>query len=234
MGNFVDIAGSILAQSERRLEVSAQNIANMTTPGYKRRTSFETLVGSDASATATDRSELGSVDFSVGKQINTNNPYDLAIQGGGFFAVRSDSGVVYTRRGQFQRDSSGKIETAEGYALQMQGGGDLVTKGAAFQVLGDGAVTENSEPLGKLEIVDFTDRQAVARNDAGMFSAADANVFRIETASIRQGALEASNVSTADEMVSMMGALRSAESGQRLVNIYDDLMGRALSVFGQA
>jgi flagellar basal body rod protein FlgG len=50
---------------------------------------------------------------------------------------------------------------------------------------------------------------------------------------VRQGAIEASNVSTGVEMVDMMAAIRRAESGQRLVNVYDDLMGRALTLFGQ-
>ena len=50
---------------------------------------------------------------------------------------------------------------------------------------------------------------------------------------VRQGMVEASNVSMADEMLALMAALRSAESAQRVVQVYDDLMGRALTAFGQ-
>jgi len=229
MGGFVDVASVILARTERRVEVSAQNLSNITTPGYKRRVSFASILANGA--TTTDQSV--STDFSAGKPINTSNPFDLAIVGDGFFCVRSPEGLLYTRQGQFRRDGDGRVVTAQGYALQAQSGGDLTLQGAAMQVLADGTVLEDGEARARLAIVDVKDRQSMAYADGGMFKVADAAVAPMDAPTVRQGMLEASNVSTGDEMVSIMEALRQAESGQRLVTLYDDLMGRALTVFGQ-
>ena len=229
MGNFIDIASTILTQSERRLEVSAQNLSNITTPGYKRRVSFSSLVSPGAAATP---QSIG-MDFSAGKPVDTANPYDLMITGSGLFCVRSADGMLYTREGQFHRGSDGKVVNTQGYALQTQDGGDLVLNGDPFQVLGDGTVLEDGQPIAKLAIVDVADRQALAYADGGLFSAPDSKVTKVDDPSIRQGVLEASNVSNGDEMVSMMETLRRAETGQRLAVVYDDLMGRALNTFGQ-
>ncbi len=174
-----------------------------------------------------------STDFSAGKPINTSNPFDLAIVGDGFFCVRSPEGLLYTRQGQFRRDSDGRVVTAQGYALQSQSGGDLTLQGAAMQVQADGTVLEDGEARARLAIVDVKDRQSMTYADGGMFKVPDAAVAPMDAPTVRQGMLEASNVSTGDEMVSIMEALRQAESGQRLVTLYDDLMGRALTVFGQ-
>ncbi len=233
MGDFIDIAGGILSRSEQRVEIAAQNVANITTPGYKRRISFSELVASGAGDAQTTSGISSYVDFAPGKAMDTTNPYDLAITGDGFFAVRSGDRVLYTRAGQFQRAADGRVTTASGLPLQVQGGGDLVLKGAAFEVTEDGTVLEEGEPVARLAVVAFTDTAAVTPADGGLFAAPDDLVVEVKRPAVRQGALESSNVSTGDEMVSIMEALRRAESGQRLVGVYDDLMGRALTAFGQ-
>jgi flagellar basal-body rod protein FlgF len=230
MANFVDMAAAVLSQAERGVEVSAQNLANAATPGYKSRVSFENLVGLQLDSAP----EATSFDFSPGKPINTKDPNDLAILGQGFFTVRGDGGVLYTRQGQFERTADGRLVTSQGLALQVQGGGDLVLDNGPFQVTSDGAVIQDGKPVGKLAIADVTDARKPASTEGGMFSAPGGDVVQVDSVSIRQGAIEASNVSTGDQMITIMQALRRAEAGQRVVNVYDDLMGRALQVFGQA
>lgn len=173
------------------------------------------------------------VDFSSGKEINTGNPYDLAILGDGFFSVRSGDRILYTRQGQFQRDNEGRLVLPQGFALQTQSGGDLVLKSQDVKVLADGTVLERGEPVARLAVVDFEDRHALAPAVGGLFSASADAARPLDAPSVRQGELESSNVSTGDEMITIMEALRRAESAQRVVNIYDDLMGRALTSFGQ-
>jgi flagellar basal-body rod protein FlgG len=229
MGAFVDSASLILAQSERRVEMAGQNLANLLTPGFKRRTSFASLV----SSTSPSAPMASAIDFSAGKPMQTKSPYDLAIAGDGFFTVRTGDGVLYTRQGQFRRQADGRIVTAQGYALQTEDGGDLVVQGDDFQVLDDGSVLEAGQPVGRLAIADFTDRQAASQVDGGMFSAPESAMTKVAAPVVRQGALEASNVSAGQEMVTIMEALRQAETGQRLAGVWDDLMGRALNVFGQ-
>lgn len=212
------------------METSAHNISNIATPGFKRRIDFsELLIGGDASA-----SQGRAVDFSAGKLVETGNPYDLAMAGGGFFTVRLTSDeIIYTRNGQFSRDAQGRMVDARGGVLQADGD-DLVLKGGRLEVLADGAVLEDGQPVGRLDLVDMTDPTRAVPTDGGGFAMPGDAVEPAKSAQVRQGAFEMSNVTTAAEMVSMMAALRRAETGQRLVTVYDDLMGRALSTFGQS
>lgn len=234
MGDFADIAVGILTSAERRLEVSGHNISNMTTPGYKSRISFETLLNSDQTGGADSSNSQIVRDFSVGNLMNTGNPSDLALTGPGFFVVRAPDGVLYTRTGTFHRDGEGRLVTSRDWPVQAQGGGDIVLKTNTFKVGDDGVVTEDGEPVAKLAIMDFAGAKTFTDAEDGYLTMPEDGMRGVATPGVRQGALEASNVSTADEMVAMMEALRRAEAGQRLVNVYDDLMGRVLSTFGQA
>lgn len=237
MGGLLESATAMLSHAERRVEVSAQNLANLTTPGYKRRVSFSELVKAEP-AVQNHQNQMptlsASFDFSSGKQVETGNPGNIAIGGDGFFVVRSGDRLSYTRQGQFERDQEGRLVTPQGLALQARGGGDVVLKSGDFQIVADGTVLQEGEPVARIAIVDFEDRRILFAGEGGTFEAAESDAIDVETPSVRQGVVEASNVSTGDEMVSIMESLRRAESAQRLVNVYDDLMGRALSVFGQA
>jgi flagellar basal body rod protein FlgG len=166
--------------------------------------------------------------------MDTGNPGDLAMTHSGFFVVRNGDSLLYTRQGQFHRDSDGRLVTAQGWAVQADGGGDIILKTNAFKVAEDGTVTESGQPIARLAVMDFIGRRDFSDAEAGFIRAPDNAMKTVDAPAIRQGALETSNVSTADEMVGMMEAIRRAEAGQRLVNTYDDLMGRVLSTFGQA
>lgn len=231
MSGLVETATYILSRAEKRVEASAHNMANVSSPGYKRRVEFSEVMAGQLRAAGPDSSSA--TDFTAGKPVNTGSKFDLSIAGDGFFAVRGPEQLLYTRQGQFRRDPEGRLVTSQGYALQAKGGGDLVLKGSEFEVAADGMVTEAGEPVARVAIVDFENRATMVRGESGLFAAAEADAADVAAPSVRQGVLEASNVSTGDEMVAIMEALRRAEAGQRVINVYDDLMGRALSAFGQ-
>jgi len=233
MGALIDIASAILTEATRRVEINAQNVANIPTAGYKRRIAFTDVLAEQQVNTAQD-SRVGFIsDFSEGKLLETGNPFDFAISGRGFFVVRSDNQTFYTRQGNFRREADGRLVTFDGLELQAQGGGAIVLRSDAFEVAADGMVLEDGQPVAKLALVDVADRSLLRDAEGGLFTAPAADPVQSGAVRVRQGVLEASNVSTGDEMVAMMEALRRAEAGQRLVNVYDDLMGRALSSFGQ-
>jgi len=235
MATLVDIAGSILSQSTRRVEIYAQNIANGATSGYKRRVafeSFEALVGKGENISSLPSNIQSAPDFLAGKLVETGNPLDLAIVGDGFFALRGPSGLVLSRQGQFQRDAGGRLVTPGGLALQADGGGDLIAPAGPLTIARDGVVMVEGEPVDRLALVDAP-HAALRAGEGGVFSVAEADMASLVAPVVRQGAYEASNVSTGQEMVAMMEALRRAETGQRLVTVYDDLMGRALTTLGQ-
>ncbi len=231
---IAEVAAQILSRAERRAEVAAQNITNASTPGYRRRIGFDEVLGPGAptATAAADRRDV--TDFAAGQLGQTGNPTDLGIAGDGFFAVRGEEELLYTRQGQFRRDAGGRLVNAAGLALQTMEGGDLIVGDADFQVSPDGVVTRNGEAIGRIALYDFSERSALSQSrDAGVFAAGAAEPLPVQAPAIRQGMLEGSNVNMGDEMVAMMEAVRRAETGQRLVNTWDDLMGRALNLFGQ-
>jgi flagellar basal-body rod protein FlgG len=111
--------------------------------------------------------------------------------------------------------------------------GDFVINGSDMQVLTDGTVVDGGEPVAQLAIVNFGDPSVLDAVGSGLFTAPSGSAVEVASPEVRQGMIEASNVSTADEIISVMAALRGAESGQRVAQVYDDLMGRAEAVFGQ-
>src|SRR5690348_15908342 len=124
---ITEIAGQILARSEQRAEVAAQNITNASTPGYRRRISFSELMDAATTpgAASPGQREAVAADFAAGQLQQTGGATDFAIAGQGFFVIRSDDATLYTRQGQFRRDESGRLVTAQGLALQSVDGGDI-------------------------------------------------------------------------------------------------------------
>lgn len=229
---MVEVAGSILSHAMTRVEVSAQNLANLTTPGYKARKPFSLqVVGDTNNSLVNPKSTPAAIDFSSAPLRNTGNPLDVAISGAGFFVLRSQDGTFYTRSGQFARAADGRLTSPEGLIVQSTSG-ELVVGANDVKILNDGTVLDGDAPIGRLAVVSFADTSVLRPVGAGLFSAPE-DAGQPVSAELHQGMLETSNVSTADEMVSIMAALRSAQSGQRVVQVYDDLMGRAVSAFGQ-
>jgi flagellar basal body rod protein FlgG len=228
MGGVTEIAASMLSRAFERTETAAQNLTNMTTPGYKAQRSFAGLL-IDSSQRANTKPAF---DFSAGALQNTGDPLNLAISGTGFFTVSSGAETYYTRDGQFTRDADGRLVTAGGFALQADNGGDVVVSQNNPQILEDGTVVENGQPVSHIGLTNFADLSALSAHGAGLYAAAQP-ADALATGRIRQGMIETSNVSTADEMVSIMASTRTAESGSKLIQVYDDLMGRALDAFGQ-
>ncbi len=233
MSSVADLALATISQAQRRVEIAAQNLANVTTPGYKRRLAFSTLVQRDATTVAAMPSTETVSDFRIGKMMRTGNTTDFAIAGPGYFAVRSENGMIYTRAGQLTRDRNGRVVDAGGNALQLVGGNDLIVKSSKFEVRNDGTVVEGGVSIGQIAVFLPADDKSL-RPVTGGFRAADAELIVAKDVTIQQGMIETSNVSTGDEMVVMMEALRRAESGQRMMNVYDDLMGRVITSFGDS
>ena len=229
MGGFLEAASAIISRAESTVELNSQNLVNMTSTGFKRR--FATFSQQLANG-STELSSTLSVDFSPGKETQTSNPADLAISGQGFFMLRSDGGTLYGRDGAFHRDGDGRLVTSAGLAVQAADGGDIVIPDAAFEVASDGTITAAGAPVARLAVVDFADPSVLAAASGGLFSAPEHAAQPVALPVIHQGALESSNVSNGVEMIAMMEGLRRAESGQRLVQVYDDLMGRVLTTLG--
>lgn len=231
MSGLIDAATAILGVSERRINLVSQNVANAATPGYKRQIGFSSLL---AAATVRDEPAFSSsTDFTQGKLLQTGNPFDLAISGSGFFQLRSHDTLVYSREGQFRRAEDGTLVTPQGDVLQQAGGGDLVLTNATAQIGKDGIVMDGGQPNGAVGIYAAASLDAMQPLGGGRYAAVEDAMTENDQAIVRQGMVESSNVANGDEMVEMMGALQHAQSGARLVQVYDELMGEALTSLGQ-
>lgn len=126
----------------------------------------------------------------------------------------------------------GSVVNSQGFVLQSDGG-DLILKVAAPEILQDGTVLENGLPIGRIAIHLPQDGEQLQPVSGSLFADNGQNLRMMEAPVLRQGFVEASNVSMASEMVTMMAAMRQAETGAKIIQVYDDLLGRALTTFGQ-
>jgi flagellar basal-body rod protein FlgG len=227
---LIESASGILSASERRLENVSNNVSNISTPGFKRQISFEEVMSGRESGSAEALRQRA--DFSQGQLSRTGNPLDLAISGPGFFRLRSGEEIIYSRQGQFKVGGDGNVVNSQGHVLQQADGGDLVLERAAVEILEDGTVLDGTRPVGRIGVYVAGDPAALRSLGGSTFAAAEDSMEDSPASALRQGMVEASNVVLGDEMVTMMATVRQAEGGARLVQVYDDLLGRAISTFG--
>ncbi len=247
-------AATGMEAQETRLGVTANNIANVSTAGFKKaRAEFQDLmyqqlrpagaptgastrapagleVGSGVRVVATQRMH------SEGDLKQTGNPLDLAIEGNGFFPVTLASGQTgYTRDGSFKLSAEGKLVTADGYALTSDI--SIPPDATAISIGVDGTVSasipSDTAPvaLGKIQLANFA-------NPAGL-TALGRNLFRETAASgtpttgdpgqdgigtLSQGTLELSNVKVVEEMIDLISGQRAYEVSSRAIKAADEML----------
>lgn len=234
MSGLIESATAIMRASERRLEITAHNVANISTPGYKRQHAFARLLaGADPAQMPTSDIAIRR-DFAQGAMRETSNPLDLAISGPGFFQLQAGDRILYSRQGHFSLGADGTVVTPQGHRLQQAGGGDLILErleGVSFEQ--DGTVLSDGVPIARIDLFggDPAALQAIGESH---FADPENVMSALDNMVLRQGVVENSNVDLGDEMVGMTAAVRQSETGARLVQVWDDLIGRALTTLGNS
>jgi flagellar basal-body rod protein FlgG len=246
-------ASGMQAQS-MNIDVIANNIANVTTTGFKRsRAEFQDLLyetmqppgGSTSENTqAPTGIQLGhgvrpvavAKTFSEGELQLTKNELDLAIEGNGFFQVTLPNGTTaYTRAGAFKLDQDGRIVTPDGFLLdpEISVPTDTLTLSIGMDGIVSALQAGNSAPrqLGTIQLARFNNPAGLQSMGKNLFLPTDASGTAIEGTAgeqnfgtIAQGFLEMSNVSIVDEMVNMITAQRSYETNSKVVQTSDDML----------
>ena len=246
MDNSLLVSLSQQLAAYRSMDVIANNLANVSTAGYKRETAkFEEYMmqvapseGQTGPQTVSFVKDAGSSrDLSQGNIQDTGATYDLALNGKGFFAVQTAQGIRYTRDGHFSLDGNGQIVTEQGYALQGDGGAITVTPNDTnIQVSKDGTVSSTvngiSNPIGKLQILDFADGTRLTKLGDNLYNT-DQSPIAANGITIRQGALEASNVQPVVEITHMIEVMRAYQATASLSQSQEDLIRKAINQLGQ-
>jgi flagellar basal-body rod protein FlgF len=221
---------------DRAIDVTANNIANQRTSGYRaEKVLFEQYVQQPTSLVTrpdpmTSVVQLGTfTDFRNGGFERTGNALDFAIQGDGFFAVQTDAGTRYTRDGSFQLDGTGQVVTHEGFPVLDAGGSPIQVPPGAAQILvaGDGQVKVDGNVIGQIGVLKFDDPQSLVREGNGLFSSAATPAQG--DAAVIQGMIEGSNVQPVLEITRMMEILRSFQAAQQMVDSQHELTLNAIN-----
>lgn len=239
---YAAVSGNIV--SMQRMEVIANNLANINTVGFKKdRLIFETMLNSvnnptQSAGTVTDAPVLSDyevdTDFSAGSLKQTGNPLDLALDGSGFFVVNTPQGKAYTRQGNFHLDSAGKVVTADGYEVQ-GGGGAITIKGGTVDINQKGEVSVDGEQVATLSMVDFPRPYQFQKIGSAMFMPSDPKITgqTVTGTNVKQGTLEDSNVQPLTELANLIETNRLFETCVKTIQSYDSMANKAANDLGK-
>ena len=219
------IAASGMLSELVRQDQIANDLANSSTYGYKADRAVQRSFGDMLLHNARTGAQIGRLgvgpvidrivtDMSPGAIRVTGEPLDMAIDGDGFFAVRTDQGVRYTRGGQFSVSSAGNLVDSMGREVLSQGG-------QAIKVGRDGKVDAKS--VGVFEL------RNPAKQGEALFTGAAAGRGQ---GRVRAGALEGSAADPARSMVELIASFRAFEAGQRMIRTVDETLGKAAGQVG--
>lgn len=249
-GLYISTAGMDVQQA--RLNSLTQNLANVNTSGYKKQTvtlqNFAELILINekvemGGASIPDKPPLGYYclgpmvgeiyrDFSPGAAGETNKSTDIMLSGEGFFVAQTPAGERYTRNGSFCLDSEGYLVTSKGDRV-LGVSGPVHVGGEDFTVTKDGRVIVNNEEVDAFRVVTFTNPQMLLPEENSYYSSpAGIEPQNATGPQIYQGFLEQANVELSLEMVNLIEIFRTYEANQRLVQMQDDLLEKAVNQIG--
>jgi flagellar basal-body rod protein FlgF len=215
---------SAMDQKIMQLDQITNNLANAATPGFKAQHLFflKTLVEENTPSATSIAPKGLVVDFAAGFSQKTDNPLDLQLQGDGFFVVQKQEGQAFTRKGDFTINKLKQLVTQEGDPV-IGDAGPITLQGGKIHVTEEGAVFSDGSQVGKIKVVDFTDRKNLSREGNGLYrDDGTAGMKKIEKPNIASGFIELSNVNVVKEMTEMIDINRSFETYQKLIQTLSD------------
>ncbi len=251
----LNIAATGMLAQQLNVEVISNNIANLNTTGFKRqRAEFQDLLYQDEERVGSTSSDTGTIIpsgiqlglgvktgavYRIGQQGNlvaTDNTYDLAIQGRGFFKVKLPSGdTAYTRAGSFQLSPTGEVVTTQGYTVDpgitIPPNAVSVTINASGEVLAkiDGQVTPQN--VGQLELATFPNEAGLEAKGDSLYletpasgTATTAVAGSPGVGTVLQGFLETSNVNVVQEITNLITAQRAYEMNSKVIETSDQML----------
>jgi len=251
-------AYTAMVNEEHRVDVITNNMANFNTNAYKKEgmtsQTFKEVMGvkirdlSDAMGTTRRIGELvpgvkigeGYTDWSQGPIKTTDNMYDIALSGEGFFSIEytnkaGQTSVMYTRDGDFTLTSQGTLVTRDGdFVLDPNGNHITIDPLDTSTVISQtGNILQNGEVVAQIGLTDFENYDYLEHYGENMYNAVDGATMIPSTALMYSGMLEQSNVSIVDEMVSLIAAQRHYDTNQKMITTIDSTLQIAANDLGK-
>jgi len=250
----LNTAATGMQAQQANLDVLSNNLANISTNGFKKsRTEFEDLMyqtqkepgqatGLNSVSPTGVQTGLGvktgaiQKDFSHGSSIVTKNPFDIQIEGSGFFQMLTPDGQVgYTRDGAFKRDPTGRLIDRNGNVLQPEISVPADAAGVDISSTGEVKIIQNlndpPQTIGQIDIINFVNPAGLRSIGKNLFMQTPASGQAIATRPglqgtgyLAQGQVEGSNVNIAEEMVNMITAQRAYETNSKAIQAADQML----------
>ncbi|MCI9530602.1 MAG: flagellar basal-body rod protein FlgF [Lachnospiraceae bacterium] len=255
-----------MLNQQNRLDVLTNNLANSATNGFKKEGSTSQSFDETLAIKIKDTSDYGMAkrlgDVSLGVKIGecytdfgqgafrvTDNVYDIALDGDGFFAVSftskdGEASVKYTRDGAFTVSQDGYLMTKDGDFVLNPAAAQAGNPGQAGYIRVDpnvkivvdegGNIYQNNVQVGQIGLVDFADYNYLSKYGENMYEMVEGGQRQAANPKVVQGTLEMSNVNVISEMVEMISISRAYESNQKIIQTIDETLDKAVNSIGKA
>ncbi len=231
-GKYSALSGAVAR--EQAMANIANNLANVSTTGFKRdRISFESMLRGSRQTRQTrginySRIRRIETDFSQGPLRQTGRSLDVAIEGKGFFKIRSRGTTSYTRVGSFALDQNGTLKTTDGFAVLGDSGQEIQLPDAVGKPISideQGNISVNGTPAGaRLQVFTVSDTSRLKKIGNSLYTLQSGATGQVaESARVIQGSLETSNVNMMEEMVRMIDTQRKFEALHKVLKSYSTL-----------
>lgn len=246
-----------MLNEQNRMDIMTNNLANASTVGFKKEgstsQSFDSILTvkiKDQSVGLQNVQKLGTnnpgvkigenyTDYSQGSFRVTDNTYDLALAGEGFFAIEftnkaGETSTMYTRAGQFTLNRDGYLVTEDGdYVLDTQNRRIQLDTLLDSEIGNDGTIRQNGVAVATIQVTDFEDYNYLEKYGETYYRPVEGAETVQADAEVKSGYLEMSNVQVVSEMVNLISITRAYESNQKVIQTYDNTLEVAVTQLGR-
>jgi flagellar basal-body rod protein FlgG len=237
MDTGIKMLGSSMQYLKQKLDTASNNVSNMDTPGYKKDTvigrSFGTVLSDALESRITKGYNLGQfynepgvyvdevyTDFLQGPVEQTEDPWDVAIHGDGFFTIDTDIGPLYKRSMSMRKDLAGFLVTDTGDRVVGENGHIFIGDND-FHIEENGTIRVGGQVVDRLNVVDFANREDMEKAQNGAFTGGGGMVQA--TGAVMQGFIESSNVELSEEMTNLIEISNKFTTNQKLIQMLDGI-----------
>jgi flagellar basal-body rod protein FlgF len=223
---------------QKRIDTIANNVANASTPGFRREEiKFEAMLSQAASESVAFASPGDAyIKRDSGQITHTGNPLDVAVQGDAWLAIQTPSGTVYTRDGRMRMTPEGQLQSVAGYPYLDVGGAPLQINpnGGPPQIASDGMITQGGTQLGAIGLFTIEPRAKLSRfENSGVIPDQPAVAeLDFRRNGVTQGHIEGSNVNAMWEMSQLIMASRSYDAVSNSMDQSEDSLRSAIKTLG--